>query len=163
MYQAPSPPNCAPPILFKLDKPRTEFTLLVAGCRGGEHHFPIHVLPRILTLGPGKTSFLRLLLDTSSISPTASKDQLASVAKFVQGCNGHTSYIRPTSIDINVDIGGSGSSQQIGLHLIDTPSLDFKDEKAAEWLVSETLRNIDARFAEGAEMVSAYLGNMYFF
>ncbi|RDB17826.1 Cell division control protein 11 [Hypsizygus marmoreus] len=116
------------------DKSRTEFTLLVAGCRGG------------------KTSFLRLLLDTSTISPTATKEQLASVAKFVQGSNSHTSYIRPTSIDINVDIDGNGGTEQIGLHLIDTPSLDFKDEKAAEWLVSETLRNIDARFAEGAEM-----------
>ncbi|KAF8073709.1 GTP binding protein [Lyophyllum atratum] len=116
------------------EKPRTEFTLLVAGCRGG------------------KTSFLRLLLDTSSISPTATKEQLASVAKFVQGCNGHTSYIRPTSIDINVDIEGTGKPHQIGLHLVDTPSLDFKDEKAAEWSLSEILRNVDGRFAEGVEM-----------
>ncbi|KAH0586192.1 hypothetical protein H2248_007451 [Termitomyces sp. 'cryptogamus'] len=116
------------------DKPRTEFTLLVAGCRGG------------------KTSFLRLLLDTSSISSTATKDQLANVAKFVQGCNGHTSYIRPTSIDINVDIEGNGKPQSIGLNLVDTPSLDFRDEKSAEWSLSEILRNIDGRFAEGVEM-----------
>src|ERR1700675_518649 len=34
----------------------------------------------------GKTSFLRLLLDTSDISPMATKEQLTSVAKFVQGC-----------------------------------------------------------------------------
>ncbi|KAF5382563.1 hypothetical protein D9615_002864 [Tricholomella constricta] len=101
---------------------------------------------------PGKTSFLRLLLDTSSISTTATKDQLANVAKFVQGCNGHTSYIRPTSIDINVDIEGSGKPQPIGLHLVDTPSLDFKDEKGAEWSLSEILRNVDGRFAEGVEM-----------
>ncbi|KAG6909130.1 hypothetical protein DXG01_001882 [Tephrocybe rancida] len=106
------------------DKPRTEFTLLVAGCRG----------------------------DTSSISPTATKEQLANVAKFVQGCNGHTSYIRPTSIDINVDIEGNGKPQSIGLHLVDTPSLDFRDEKAAEWSLSEILRNVDGRFAEGVEM-----------
>ncbi|KAG5648411.1 hypothetical protein DXG03_004985 [Asterophora parasitica] len=106
----------------------------------------------MLTLGPGKTSFLRLLLDTSSISSTATKDQLANVAKFVQGCNSHTSYIRPTSIDINVDIDGSGKQQPIGLHLVDTPSLDFKDEKGAEWALSEILRNIDGRFAEGVEM-----------
>ncbi|KAG6830713.1 hypothetical protein H0H87_007300 [Tephrocybe sp. NHM501043] len=101
---------------------------------------------------PGKTSFLRLLLDTSSISPTATKEQLANVAKFVQGCNGHTSYIRPTSIDINVDIEGNRKPQSIGLHLVDTPSLDFKDEKAAEWSLSEILRNVDGRFAEGVEM-----------
>ncbi|GLB38336.1 putative TRAFAC class TrmE-Era-EngA-EngB-Septin- like GTPase superfamily, septin GTPase family protein [Lyophyllum shimeji] len=98
-----------------------------------------------------KTSFLRLLLDTSTISPTATKEQLANVAKFVQGCNGHTSYIRPTSIDINVDLEGTGQPQQIGLHLVDTPSLDFKDENSAEWSLSEILRNVDSRFAEGVE------------
>ncbi|KAG5636184.1 hypothetical protein H0H81_008890 [Sphagnurus paluster] len=107
---------------------------------------------------PGKTSFLRLLLDTSAISPTATKDQLANVAKFVQGCNGHTSYIRPTSIDINVDIEGSGKPYPIALHLVDTPSLDFKDEKAAEWSMSEIQRNIDGRFAEGVELVSTARG-----
>ncbi|KAG6897640.1 hypothetical protein C0992_012619 [Termitomyces sp. T32_za158] len=116
------------------DKPHTEFTLLVAGCRGG------------------KTSFLRLLLDTSSISSTATKEQLANVAKFVQGCNGHTSYIRPTSIDINVDIEGNGKPQSIALNLVDTPSLDFRDEKSAEWSLSEIIRNVEGRFAESVEM-----------
>ncbi|KAG6820719.1 hypothetical protein H0H93_012772 [Arthromyces matolae] len=109
---------------FPTEKPRTDFTLLVAGCRG----------------------------DTSSISSNATKEQLANVAKFVQGCNAHTSYIRPTSIDINVDIEGNGKPQSIGLHLVDTPSLDFKDEKGVEWALSEILRNIDGRFAEGIEM-----------
>ena len=113
--------------------------------------------PFVNTSASGKTSFLRLLLDTSSISQTASQDQLASVAKFVQGCNSHTSGIRSTSIDINLDIDGTGAPQQIGLHLIDTPSLEFnRDEKTADWRVSETLRHIDSRFVEGAEMVSAH-------
>ncbi|KAG6854646.1 hypothetical protein C0991_003294 [Blastosporella zonata] len=148
---ANSPSYC--PLLT--DKPRTEFTVLVAGCRGGVYQFTrINQLPPPLTLGPGKTSFLRLLLDTSSVSPTATKDQLTNVAKFVQGSTGHTSYIRPASIDINVDIEGSGKPQPIGLHLVDTPSLDFKDDKAAEWSLSEILRNVDGRFAEGVEMVS---------
>ncbi|TFK40803.1 GTP binding protein [Crucibulum laeve] len=114
------------------DTSRPEFTLLVAGCRGG------------------KTSFLRLLLDSSDIHPRASKDQLASVAKFVQGCSGHTSYIRTASIDINVD-DANGGKQCLGLTLIDTPSLDFKDEANAERLLSETIRHIDSRFAEGIE------------
>ncbi|KAF8895495.1 hypothetical protein BD779DRAFT_1660294 [Infundibulicybe gibba] len=115
------------------DIARPEFTLLVAGCRGG------------------KTSFLRLLLDTSDISPSATKEQLASVAKFVQGCSSHTSYIRAASIDIDLDLKNIGPQQRLGLTLIDTPSLDFKDDAAAERLVAETLRHIDSRFAEGVE------------
>lgn len=104
-------------------------------------------------LGSGKTSFLRLLLDTSVISPRTTKDQLASVAKFVQGCSGHTSYIRSAAVDINLDHDGSGQQHTLGLTLIDSPSLDFKDEVAAERLLAETLRHIDARFAEGVDDV----------
>jgi septin family protein len=104
-------------------------------------------------LGSGKTSFLRLLLDTSIVSPRTTKDQLASVAKFVHGCSGHTSYIRAASIDINLDLDGSGQQQTLSLTLIDTPSLDLREEVAAERLLSETLRHIDLRFAEGIEDV----------
>lgn len=107
-----------------------------------------------MTLGTGKTSFLRLLLDTSTISPATTKEQLASVAKFVQGCSSHTSYIRAASVEIEVDIEGTGGPRQLGLTLIDTPSLDFKDEAATERLLSETLRHIDSRLAEGVENVS---------
>ncbi|PPR04093.1 hypothetical protein CVT24_010666 [Panaeolus cyanescens] len=118
------------------DISRPEFNLLVAGCRGG------------------KTSFLRLLLDTSIISPRTSKDQLTSVAKFVQGCSAHTTYIRSASVDINLDIDGSGQQRTLGLTLIDTPSLDFReDEAAAERVLAETLRQVDARFVEGIEDV----------
>ncbi len=105
------------------------------------------------TLGSGKTSFLRLLLDTSIISTKASKEQLASVAKFVQGCSGHTSYIRSTSIDIELDIDSPAS---LGLTLIDTPSLDFKDEQAAERLVTDILRHINQRFQEGIDDVGVH-------
>lgn len=144
-----------------LDKPRSEFTLLVAGCRGGKFlsflsfACPLCPMLNIPTLGLGKTSFLRLLLDTSEVSPNATKEQLASVAKFVQGCSGHTSYIRATSIDMDVDTEGNGQHQRLGLTLIDTPSLDFDDGASTERLVSETMRHIDSRFAEGVEDVSA--------
>ncbi|KIM43223.1 hypothetical protein M413DRAFT_444033 [Hebeloma cylindrosporum] len=102
-------------------------------------------------LGSGKTSFLRLLLDTSVVSPRTTKDQLASVAKFVHGCSGHTSYIRAASIDINLDLDGTGQQHTLSLTLIDTPSLDLRDEVPAERLLSETIRHIDSRFAEGIE------------
>ncbi|KAJ7134666.1 hypothetical protein C8R44DRAFT_771097 [Mycena epipterygia] len=108
--------------------PRTELTLLVAGCRGG------------------KSSFLRLLIDTSEISPTASKEQLQSVARFVQGCSGHTSNLRTASIDIEVD-----GPEPLALTLVDTPSLDFRDNTNAERTVSETLRFIESRLAEGGD------------
>ncbi|KAJ7044171.1 GTP binding protein [Mycena alexandri] len=114
-----------------LDHPgpaRTELTLLVAGCRGG------------------KSSFLRLLIDTSEIASNASKEQLQSVARFVQGCSGHTSGLRTVSVDINVD-----GAEPLALTLVDTPSLDFKDDAYAERVVSETLRFVESRLAEGGD------------
>ena len=108
----------------------------------------------LLILGSGKTSFLRLFLDTSEISPLATKDQLASVAKFVQGSSSHTSYIKSASLDIDLSLDG-GPRQRLGLTLIDTPSLDFRDEPSAERLVLEVLRHIDQRFLDGIEDVSA--------
>lgn len=109
------------------------------------------------TLGIGKTSFLRLLLDTSVVSSRTTKDQLASVAKFVQGSSGHTAHLRTASIDINIDLDGNGQQQSLGLSLIDTPSLDFNDEASADRFLSETIRHIDGRFAEGIEDVGAYI------
>ncbi|KAF9013262.1 hypothetical protein BDQ17DRAFT_1487844 [Cyathus striatus] len=131
LLHTPQPPTDCSSLLLP-DNIRPEFTLLVAGCRGG------------------KTSFLRLLLDTSDIHSRASKDQLASVAKFVQGSSGHTSFIRTASIDINVD-DANGGKLCLGLSLIDTPSLDFRDEPAAERQLTETIRYIDSRFAEGLD------------
>jgi hypothetical protein len=83
----------------------------------------------------------------------ATKEQLASVAKFVQGCSGHTSHIRVASVDIKADIESNGTQQRLALTLVDSPSLDFRDEPSAERLVSETLRQIESRFAEGLEDV----------
>lgn len=103
----------------------------------------------------GKTSFLRLLLDTSEVSQTATKEQLASVAKFVQGCSSHTSHFRAASIDIELDaVEGNGVLKPLALTLIDTPSLDFEDESASERLVSDVLRYVEQRLAEGVEDVS---------
>ncbi|KAL4069944.1 hypothetical protein V8B97DRAFT_1872195 [Scleroderma yunnanense] len=99
----------------------------------------------------GKTSFLRLLLDTSDISPTATKDQLASVAKFVQGCSSHTSHIRSASINIDLDVDRNAPPQVLSLTLIDTPSLDFADDHTAERNIQEILRQVDSRFAEGID------------
>ncbi|KAF8147304.1 hypothetical protein K438DRAFT_1922099 [Mycena galopus ATCC 62051] len=119
-------------------EPAKELTLLVAGCRGG------------------KSSLLRLLIDTSDIAPGASKEQLQSVARFVQGCSGHTSTIRTVSVDIDVD-----GSEPLALTLVDTPSVDFKDDAYAERVVSETLRFIESRLAEGDDDRIAQNGDRY--
>ena len=101
----------------------------------------------------GKTAFLRLLLDTSDIASTTSQDQLASVAKFVQGCAGHTSHIRTLSFDIDLDPLEVGQRQSVTLTLTDTPSLDVRDEVASERLVGDILRHVETKFSESLEDV----------
>ena len=107
----------------------------------------------------GKTAFLRLLLDTSVVSPTASQDQLASVAKFVQGCAGYTSHIRTVSVNVDLAVGVPSADhtelQTLALSLVDTPSLDFEDPAASQRTVDEIMRHVDTRFSESVEDVSA--------
>ncbi|KAI0304527.1 hypothetical protein B0F90DRAFT_1625716 [Multifurca ochricompacta] len=99
----------------------------------------------------GKTAFLRLLLDTNDIASTTSQDQLASVAKFVQGCAGHTSHIRTVSFDIELDLPESAQYQSVTLTLTDTPSLNVRDEVTSERLVGDILRYVEAKFSESLE------------
>lgn len=103
----------------------------------------------------GKTSFLRLLLDTSVVSPTATRDQVASVVKFVQGCGGFTSHIRTTSVNILSARSEREEPSPLLLTLIDTPALDFENEAASSAVVSEILKHVEARFSESVEDVSA--------
>jgi hypothetical protein len=125
-------PNAARP-----DGPPSGYSLMVAG------------------QATGKTSFLRLLLDTSDIASTTSQDQLASVAKFVQGCAGHTSHIRTVSFDI--DPPEIGQRQPISLTLTDTPSLDVRDDVASERLVGDILRHVESKFSESLEDVRSLI------
>lgn len=116
----------------------------------------------------GKTSFLRLLLDTSILSPNVSRDQLASVAKFVQGCSGHTSLVRSVSVNVHMAPADGEESQEFTLTLIDTPSLDFAYDvcvddaadlvydAASQRVVADILRHVDARFAESIDDVSCF-------
>ena len=140
---APPPPRPAQPDsssrMVDHDLPPPGYTLMVAGRR------------------TGKTSFLRLLLDTSVISPSATHDQLQSVAKFVQGCAGYTPHVRAVSVNIDQAVADDNGRQDIhtlNLTLIDTPCLDFADEHAAQEVVTEILRHLDARFSESIQDVS---------
>ncbi|PCH40059.1 hypothetical protein WOLCODRAFT_136630 [Wolfiporia cocos MD-104 SS10] len=116
-----------------MDGEPSGYTLMVAGRRSG------------------KTSFLRLLLDTSVVAHTVTRDQLVSVAKFVQGCSGHTSHVRTVSVDVDLPAGDSDETQRLNLTLIDTPSIDFEDKDSSQRTVSEILRHIDARFTESVD------------
>lgn len=126
-----------PSALDRLDD-MSAYTLMVAGRR------------------TGKTSFLRLLLDTTLVSPTATLDQLQNVAKFVQGCSGYTSHIRTVSVNVEVAVGDNDPLQTLTLTLIDTPALDFDDDPAAQRTVGEILRHVDTRFSDSVEDVSAF-------
>ncbi|KAI9456158.1 GTP binding protein [Russula earlei] len=121
------------PITPRPDGPSSGYSLMVAG------------------QATGKTAFLRLLLDTSEIASTTTQDQLASVAKFVQGCAGHTSHIRTVSFDIDLDPPELGQLQSVSLTLTDTPSLDIRDESASERLLSDILRHVETKFSESLE------------
>ncbi|GJE98421.1 GTP binding protein [Phanerochaete sordida] len=133
---APPPPRDDPPTDARSDRDPPGYTLMVAGRR------------------TGKTSFLRLLLDTSVISPSATHDQLHSVAKFVQGCAGFTPLVRSVSVNVDqavADDNGRQDIQTLNLTLIDTPSLDYEDEPGSQQVVNEILRHLDARFSESIE------------
>ena len=103
----------------------------------------------------GKTSFLRLLLDTCSLSSSVTREQLASVAKFVQGCSGHTAHLRSVSIDIDLAPDEADDELPLSLTLIDTPSLDFEDDASAQRTLQDILRHVEGRLTEGLEDVSA--------
>lgn len=103
----------------------------------------------------GKTSFLRLLLDTTLLSPAATQEQLASVAKFIQGCSGFTSHIRTVSVNVEQAASENDPPRTLALTLIDTPALDFEDDATAQRTVNDILRHVDTRFSESVEDVSA--------
>jgi len=77
--------------------------------------------------GAGKTSFLRLLLETCDISPAATEEQRASLAKFARGYEKRTKAFRTTSIEICED-----RHERILLKLIDTPGLDFDEDREVQ-------------------------------
>ncbi|TBU46364.1 hypothetical protein BD309DRAFT_858295 [Dichomitus squalens] len=99
----------------------------------------------------GKTSFLRLLLDTCSVSSSVTHEQLASVAKFVQGCSGHTAHVRSVSIDIDMAPDEADEELPLTLTLIDTPSLDFDDEPSSQRTLQEILRHVESRLGESLD------------
>ncbi|KAI0076354.1 hypothetical protein K474DRAFT_1598255 [Panus rudis PR-1116 ss-1] len=95
--------------------------------------------------GTGKTSLLRLLLDTADISPTATADQKANMERFLRGAPKRTETIQTACVEIC-----ESKYDRLLLSVIDTPGLDFQDghELRLERQVSAIVKYMDTQFAD---------------
>ncbi|KAI6166611.1 hypothetical protein EDD17DRAFT_1752782 [Pisolithus thermaeus] len=95
--------------------------------------------------GTGKTSLLRLLLDTSEISSSASGEQRASLQHFLQGDLKQTQSINTACVEIS-----ESRYDKVLLTVIDTPGLDFSEGKelSVERQVTSIIKYIDQQYAD---------------
>ena len=102
-------------------------------------------------LGTGKTSLLRLLLDTADISPTATPDQRAAVENFLRGSLERTQEIKTACVEIC-----ESKYDRVLLTVVDTPGLDFHESRELnlEWQVSSILKYVDQQYADTLSEVS---------
>ncbi|KAG7445752.1 septin family protein [Guyanagaster necrorhizus] len=95
--------------------------------------------------GTGKTSLLRLLLETADISPTATVDQRAAVDQVLRGPPKATQSIHTACVEIC-----ESRFDRVLFSVIDTPGLDFVEGKELklERQVSGVLKYVDAQYAD---------------
>ncbi|KAJ7250823.1 Septin-domain-containing protein [Mycena haematopus] len=95
--------------------------------------------------GTGKTSLLRLLLETADVSPTATVDQRAAVQRFLRGPPKATPIISTACVEIC-----ESRFDRVLFSLIDTPGLDFVEgrELKLERQVNGIIKYIDAQYAD---------------
>ena len=95
--------------------------------------------------GTGKTSLLRLLLDTADISPTATGDQRANMEAFLRGSPKRTEGIQTACVEIC-----ESKYDRLLLSVIDTPGLDFQNghELKLERQVTSIVKYMDTQFAD---------------
>ncbi|KAG1746013.1 Septin-domain-containing protein [Suillus paluster] len=95
--------------------------------------------------GTGKTSFLRLLLETADMSPNTTEDQRVGLDRFLKGALKHTQHIDTACVEIC-----ESRYDRVLLTVIDTPGLDFGDgrELRIERQVSEIIKYLDAQYAD---------------
>jgi len=95
--------------------------------------------------GTGKTSLLRLLLETADISPTATPDQRVAVDRFLRGSSKTTQTIQTACVEIC-----ESRFDRVLFSVIDTPGLDFIEgrELKLERQVSNIIKYIDAQYAD---------------
>jgi len=95
--------------------------------------------------GTGKTSLLRLLLETADISPTATVDQQAAMDRFLQGATKHTQSIQTACVEIC-----ESRFDRLLFSVIDTPGLDFADGRQLrlERQVNGIIKYLDSQYAD---------------
>lgn len=95
--------------------------------------------------GTGKTSLLRLLLETADISPTATADQRAAVDRFLNGKLKCTHNIQTACVEIC-----ESRFDRVLFSVIDTPGLDFREgrELKLDRQVTGIMRYIDGLYAD---------------
>ncbi|KAJ7107281.1 septin family protein [Mycena crocata] len=95
--------------------------------------------------GTGKTSLLRLLLETADVSPTATVDQRAAVQRFLRGSPKATPAIQTACVEIC-----ESRFDRVLFSVIDTPGLDFLEgrELKLERQVNGIIRYVDAQYAD---------------
>lgn len=106
----------------------------------GEHNFNIMVVGGV---GTGKTSLLRLLLETCQIASNAAPLQLTSVNQFMSGPVTPTDDLHTATVDIEQ------GRDRVTLTVIDTPGLDLAPghELELERSVSAIVKYADTQFA----------------
>jgi septin family protein len=95
--------------------------------------------------GTGKTSLLKLFLDTSVISPAATLDQKQSVEIFLSSSRKSTKALRTACVEI-----AENRFDRVLLTLIDTPGLDFTEGKElrCERDVTSLVKYLDLQYDE---------------
>jgi septin family protein len=95
--------------------------------------------------GTGKTSLLKLFIDTSIISPTATPEQKQSVESFLSTSRKSTKALCTACVEI-----AENRFDRVLLTLIDTPGLDFTDGKElrCERDVTSLVKYLDSQYDE---------------
>ncbi|KDR82809.1 hypothetical protein GALMADRAFT_57922 [Galerina marginata CBS 339.88] len=95
--------------------------------------------------GTGKTSLLRLLLETADISPSATIDQKAALERFLKGSAKATEDIQTACVEIC-----ESRFDRVLFSVIDTPGLDFLEgrELKLERQVNTVIKYVDAQYAD---------------
>ncbi|KAL1745126.1 Septin-domain-containing protein [Schizophyllum fasciatum] len=95
--------------------------------------------------GTGKTSLLRLLLETADVSPAATADQRAALARFLRGPPRPTPAIATACVEIR-----ESPAHRLLLSAVDTPGLDFAPgrELALERQVAALVKYLEAQYAD---------------
>jgi septin family protein len=105
--------------------------------------------------GSGKTSLLRLLLETAEISPTATPEQRHAIDAFVRGAPKRTTEVHCVRVEIC-----ESKYDRLMLSVIDTPGLDFHDGLALERQVSSIVKYMETQFADTLSEVSCLLHSL---